>query len=539
MTAVLLILVSSIFTEIGSAQTINEGFESLSALTGSGDWFVFNHSDPANPDNPGWFQCTGTQIAPAQGGTTNSCVSANFASGTGVSTLNDWLVGPVRTFNNGDVLSFYTREIAANPYPNRMQVRLSPNGSSTNIGTAAEDVGDFTMLLLDINPGYEVGGYPGTWTQFTITIQGLSGPTSGRFAFRYFVENGGPDGDNSYIIGLDTLTYSAGAAPAPPQHVVDFNGDGKTDYALVRNVGGGSQGQVEWFVKMNGGGDACDGNNQCQPWGLASDVFVPADYDGDGKSDIAVWRSGPPDQGYYYILESSTGTFRAEQVGQSGDDPTVVADYTGDGKADPAVYREGATAGDSSFWHYKASSGPLSDQFVTTQFGRNGDFPSPGDYDGDGKNDFAVQRNAGGGYAVFYIHKGTGGPDVQVPGEDQAIFFGRPTDMVIPGDWDGDGKTDIATLRNNGGQIEWNIRPSSTGMGTGFSPTYIFGASAIDYPVPGDYDGDGRLDAAVFRPDPNPDQNYFYAIGSQTGAPMAPIEWGSVADYPVANSFTH
>jgi FG-GAP-like repeat len=528
-------------TRFVNAQAITEGFENLGALLDTKEWFDLNHSEPLNFASGGWFQCTGTQIAPAHQGTVNSCISANFAAGLDTSTLSVWLLGPNRTFNNGDTISFYTREIAANPYPNRLQVRLSTNGLSSEIGTSATDVGDFTTLLLDINPTYQVGGYPETWTQFTATVSGLQGPTSGRFAFRYFVENGGPDGDNSYIIGIDTLSYTPHAPTAPPQHIVDFNGDGKSDYAVARNEGGGAQGQVEWYVNMNGGATPCgpNPNSLCQPFGLASDVVVPADYDGDGKTDIAVWRGGPPDGGYFYILESSTGNFRPEQFGQDGDDPTVVGDYTGDGKADPAVFREGAVAGDFSYWHYKASSGPLAGQVVTTHFGQNGDFPSPGDYDGDGKNDFCVQRNAGGGFGVFYIHKGTGGPDVQVQGEDQSYIFGRPSDVIVPGDWDGDGKTDIATVHGSGGQIEWNIRPSSTGVGIGFSPTYIFGASQTDYPVVGDYDGDGKLDAAVWRPDADPDRNFFYVIGSQNGSPMTPVEWGELTDVPVANFNTH
>jgi hypothetical protein len=570
------------------AQAIDEGFESLADLIASGEWFVFNHSDPVNPANPGWFQCTGTQIAPAQGGTTNSCVSANFASGMSVATLNDWLIGPNRTFNNGDTLSFYTREIANNPYPNRMQVRLSLNGTSTNVGKFAEDVGDFTELLLDINPDYQVGGYPEDWTQFTVTIQGLPGPTSGRFAFRYFVENGGPDGDNSYIIGIDTLMYGSGGTPTPSgtptetpsgtptetpsgtptetpsgtptetptgtptgtpaaQHVIDFNGDGRTDFSTVRNAGS-QNGQLTWWQGINVGGQPArlsrtlrnEGGSQsyAQPWGLATDTLVPADYDGDQRTDIAVWRPGPPDQGYYYILESSTGTFRQEQFGQEGDDPSVVADYTGDGHADPAVYREGAASGDFSYWHYKASSGPLAQQTVTTHLGQNGDAPSPGDYDGDGKADFVVQRNAGDGYAVFYVHKGTGGADVQIPGEDLAIIWGAPSDTIVPGDYDGDGKTDIATVRRVGGQIEWNIRSSSAPTGNGFSPTYIWGI-ASDYEAQGDYDGDGRTDAAVWRPNTDPDQNFFYIISSMSGSPMMPAEWGMQGDLPAANYNTH
>ena len=71
---------------------------------------------------------------------------------------------------------------------------MSTNGASTNVGLTALDVGDFTNLLLDINPTYQVGGYPEVWTQSTVTISGVAPGTSGRLAFRYFVENGGPYG---------------------------------------------------------------------------------------------------------------------------------------------------------------------------------------------------------------------------------------------------------------------------------------------------------------------------------------------------------
>jgi MYXO-CTERM domain-containing protein len=81
------------------------------------------------------------------------------------------------------------------------------------VGTAALDVGDFTTLLLDINPTYAIGGYPETWTQQNVTITGLGGPTQGRLAFRYFVENGGPSGANSNYIGIDT--FSTTAVPGP------------------------------------------------------------------------------------------------------------------------------------------------------------------------------------------------------------------------------------------------------------------------------------------------------------------------------------
>lgn len=519
-------LVFGIFFTIGSRDAragLFEGFEDLSTLLTTGGWVNINHSSPINAAAPGWFQCTGTQIAPAVAGTTNSCVSVNFNTGTGVATLNDWLIGPVMTFNEGDTISFYTRTITGNPYPDRLQVRLSPNGASTNVGTLATDVGDFTMLLLDINAAYDVGAYPDFWFQYTATITGLSGPTSGRFAFRYFVEDGGPNGDNSYIVGLDSV------AVASAQHIADYDGDGKMDPTVVR-IAGGASGQATWYIQKSS-----DGSSYAQPWGLGSDFFVPGDFDGDKKTDIAVWRPGAPFEAYFYILQSATNTVRADQFGQTSDDPTVIGDYDGDGKDDPAVYRNGASPGEQSYWFFRASTGGQSGQIIYNQFGQNGDFPAPGDYNGDKKNDFCVQRNDGSGRAQFFTRVGNGG--VASPASDNSVVYGLISDVIVPGDYDGDGRTDIAVVRGSGGLINWYVLPSGTGEITS-SPFAIFGVNGLDQVCQGDWDGDGRTDAAVWRPNADPAQNYYYVLGSTFGE-MPPAEWGQQDDYPVANYNTH
>jgi hypothetical protein len=90
----------------------------------------------------------------------------------------------------------------------RLQVRLSTNGASTNVGETATSVGDFQTLLLDINPTYTLTGYPSAWTRFTVPVTGIPSLITGRLAFRYFVENGGPSGTNSDFIGIDTVQYS-------------------------------------------------------------------------------------------------------------------------------------------------------------------------------------------------------------------------------------------------------------------------------------------------------------------------------------------
>ena len=90
---------------------------------------------------------------------------------------------------------------------------MSTNGASVNVGATNTSVGDFTTLLLEVNPNLDVGGYPVVWTQFTITVSGLGAPTSGRFAFRYFVTEGGPDGSNSDYIGVDNVVYTPVVLP--------------------------------------------------------------------------------------------------------------------------------------------------------------------------------------------------------------------------------------------------------------------------------------------------------------------------------------
>ena len=202
---------------IGNSQAFTENFDNITTLTGSG-WFQQNNSAPAGT-NPVWFQgnppSTGGPFI-AYNGADNAYIACNFNSTAGGSgTISNWLVTPNRTFRNGDVITFYTRKYdIGQDYPDRMEVRLSTNGASTNVGTGATAVGDFTTLLTSINPSLIVGGYPRQWTLYTITISGLPAPTSGRIAFRYFVTAAGPTGTNSDYIGLDNVVYTPYVCPS-------------------------------------------------------------------------------------------------------------------------------------------------------------------------------------------------------------------------------------------------------------------------------------------------------------------------------------
>ena len=186
----------------GEYALISEGFDNFTTLAGAG-WSIVNTSVPAGTVT--WQQ--GGAIWTAQSGAATSWAQNNFNTVTGANTISNWFIAPQRILQNGDVIKFWTRTVTAPAFPDRMQVRLSTTGAGTN-PSSPTDLGSYTTLLADINPTYTLSGYPNVWTQYTLTVSGLSGPTSSRVAFRYFTEDGGPSGANSDNIGLDTFSIT-------------------------------------------------------------------------------------------------------------------------------------------------------------------------------------------------------------------------------------------------------------------------------------------------------------------------------------------
>lgn len=190
-----------------STVTVTEGFDDITSLVG---WLQINHSNPVG--STGWFQGNNT-VFPAYDGAPTAYIGANFNNTAGAGTISNWLVTPVITFANGSAFSFYTRTTTANPYADRLQVRLCTVDPCTNVGTSETDVGDFTTLLLDINPTLQPSpaGYPDVWTLQSIPSAALPTSGNGRIALRYFVTDGGPSGNNSNYIGVDNVQITAGA----------------------------------------------------------------------------------------------------------------------------------------------------------------------------------------------------------------------------------------------------------------------------------------------------------------------------------------
>ena len=199
------------------ATTLNESFTGTTLPTG---WARQNLSSPAGAAN--WtIGTTTSDVGTAQG---SGAVIVNYTSvaASSAGTISNWLFTPLLSLKDGAVLTFYTRSgQGATVYPDRMEVRVSTAGTSVNAGATATSVGDYTNLACSVNPSLSTatstGGcgnpYPTTWVQYSVTLTGIgSTPVSGRIAFRYFVTDGGPNGANSSIIGVDEVTYDASGA---------------------------------------------------------------------------------------------------------------------------------------------------------------------------------------------------------------------------------------------------------------------------------------------------------------------------------------
>jgi FG-GAP-like repeat/Kre9/KNH-like N-terminal Ig-like domain len=289
--------------------------------------------------------------------------------------------------------------------------------------------------------------------------------------------------------GFSAANFTIGTTTAPTARAAfDYDGDGKTDVSIFRPASG------EWWINRSLSGSVAF------QFGAGTDKIVPADFTGDGKTDVAIFR---PASGEWFVMRSENQSFYSFPFGANGDIPAP-ADFDGDGKADAAVFRPSTAT-----WYIMKSTGGTTIQ----AFGQNGDMPVVADYDGDSKADIAIYRVASG---EWWINRSAAGLI--------AFQFGNSADKTVQGDYTGDGKADVAIFRPS--TREWFVLRSE-------NQSYYsapFGANG-DVPTPGDYDGDGKTDFAVFRAS---EANWYL---QRSTAGFTAQQFGSSTDLPTPNAF--
>ena len=175
----------------GPSQT--EEFHQVYALDQNG-WIFKDNTKSYYNGTAAWTQGTsGTDKAgvmygfSAYSGSADDYVYSAISFPDSTTWVSSWMITPVLSVKNGDVLSFYTRSDLGNVNAERLQVLLN-NSSSSNVGDSIYSVGDFTTVLFDINAEQEQGTYPQNWTRYEYTFTGFAEKTERRIAFRHYVE---------------------------------------------------------------------------------------------------------------------------------------------------------------------------------------------------------------------------------------------------------------------------------------------------------------------------------------------------------------
>lgn len=311
-------------------------------------------------------------------------------------------------------------------------------------------------------PGHNIVGGPYLGGNYWSDYTGTDGDGDKLGDKPYFIEN-----ESGFAAATDSLPLIWVSMPSPtpgptPETIIigsgDYNGDGTSDIAVFR----GSSGL--WAVR---------GVTRVY-FGVSADIPVSGDYDGDGTTDVGIFRG-------------STGLWAVRGVTRSyfgsSDDIPVPLRFKPSSACSIGIFRES-----SGLWALRG--------VTRVYFGASGDVPVPGDYDGDGTEDLGVFRPATGLWALRGISR---------------VYFGSSSDATVPGDYSGDGTWEEGIFRSSSGL--WAIR----------DVTRVYFGSSSDDPVPADYNGSGEDDIGIFR-----DTSGLWAIRGVSRA-----YYGASGDIPV------
>lgn len=405
--------------------------------------------------------------------------SDNFPTVNAYQSSRAWNIdATVSKLSSSGSALIYSTYLGGDHHDTGRGIDVDSTGHAYITGSTFSD--DFPTL----NP-YQASRIPGDYDAFVTKFE-----TSGsKISFSTYLGGDDEDSGDGISLGLGNFAYITGSTyssnfPMVNAYQSSYSGNGD---AFVSRFS--CRGLTLLFSTYLGGNNADDGtrvvvdsqgsayiigttqsNNfplenpyQSTPdesWGNAfvtkifqtstNPIYASGDYDGDGDSDIAIFR---PKSGLWAIR----GVTRA-YYGSSQDRP-IPGDYNGDGTADIGVFRQS-----SGLWAVRG--------LTRIYFGGAGDQAVPSDYNGDNICDVGIYRSATGLWAIRGVTR---------------IYYGTDTDTPIPGDYSGSGKTGLAIFRPETGL--WAIR----------GITRVYYGHNDDQVAPGDYDGDGKWEICVFR----------------------------------------
>jgi hypothetical protein len=303
---------------------------------------------------------------------------------------------------------------------------------------------------------------------------------------------GGTDsGELSVLLGNGNgtfrpqVTYAVGAVPLFLL-AIDFNGDGHLDLAVAdygNALAGGTD--VGSIGVLMGNGDGTFGPVVRYAVGSAPQQMVAGDFNGDGRIDIAVVDVSNYDLSV--LLGNGNGTFQQPISSPEGYLPTslVAGDFNGDGRTDLAVANVSADSTSSVSILLSKGDGTFLEQ--PNLVGSNPVAIVAGDWNGDGRTDLATANYSNTVSVLLANGDGTFQTAVQ-------YAVGSFPSALLAGDWNGDGREDLAVANTYSNDVSILL---GNGDGTFEAQvTYPVGPRPIAI-VAGDWNRDGHLDLAV------------------------------------------
>lgn len=347
-----------------------------------------------------------------------------------------------------------------------------------------------------------------------------------------------------------------------PTNRLDFNGDGKADIAYYRE-GNQNRSTADYTQSNFYYLDPINGTIEIQ-WGRTLDVPIPADYDGDGRTDVSIFRWFDPFAPPFDFNQIWTQTNPAPLPSPAP--VPVVLPVRGFGNASgrkmarnfvqetgknpqkaevgefqrtfiPEVSTSSVKLYRYAFYYQKGEGLVGKETLVPAgAYGTYLQVPVPEDYNGDGVSQIAVFDVTNRCYHVWERDPATGDPvDLPLP----KYCFDPGYDTPVPGDYDGNGAADYAAIKitdSNGGKlVQWKINGIS-----GTPQIQLANSSPNIKPVVADYDGDGITDLAVVQANGS-SWKWTIIKSNCSGIACFPttysVDFGLVTDVPLASPY--